>query len=149
VVRRGPDGIYSSFPAEGPRRLTLGAEAVRTPHLAQVNGRVLAFERAADAPLLAEPLPAEPLPAEPLRASSSAALLPARREAELVRFELDGHVPLELELDGLPPNSECALAFEGRRELGVSDERGALKLALGVARTGEARLYCLVNLGNG
>jgi hypothetical protein len=144
VVRRGPDGIYSSFPAEGPRRLTLGAEAMRTPHLAQVNGRVLAFERAVDAPL-----PAGSLPAEPLPVPSSAALPPARREAELVRFELDGHVPLELELAGLPPNSACALAFEGRRELGVSDERGALKLALGVARTGEARLYCLVNVGNG
>jgi hypothetical protein len=109
VVRQGPDGIYSSFAAEGPRQLMLGAEAVRTPHLVQVNGRVLAFEA----------------------------------EAELVRFELDGHVPLELELEGLPANADCALAYTDGRELGVSDERGALKLALGVARTGKARLSCL------
>lgn len=139
VVRRGPDGIYSSFSAEGPRELELGAEAVRTPHLAQVNGRVLALETV-DAPLQA------PTPA----ASSPAALSPAARDAELLRFELDGHVPLELELGGLPPEVECALAFEGGRERGASDEHGALKLALGVARTGKARLSCLItNPGNG
>jgi hypothetical protein len=51
-------------------------------------------------------------------------------------------VPLELELEGLPANADCALAFEGGRERGVSDERGALKLALGVTRTGRARLSC-------
>jgi hypothetical protein len=145
VVRRGPDGIYSSFAAEGPRQLTLGAEAVRTPHLAQANGRVLAFEAAALAPF-----PAPSLPAQSLRAQASAALPPPRRAADLVRFELDGHVPIELELEGLPANADCALTHADGRELGVSDERGALKLALGVARTGKARLSCLPpNPGNG
>jgi hypothetical protein len=126
VVRRGPDGIYASFLPEGPRQLALGARAVSGPHLVQVNGRVLAFE----APAVATPAAATPAAATPA--------------AALALFELDAHVPLELELGGLPPNAECGLAFERGSERGVSDEAGALKLALAVSRTGKARLSCLI-----
>lgn len=155
VVRRGPDGIYSSFAVQGPRQLALGAEAVRSPHLEQVNGRVLAFAATLDAarsdaqPAGAQSAGAQSPDAPPSGARPSDAA-PGRRDVELARFELDGHVPLELELGGLPANAACALVFEGGLERGDSDEHGALKLALGVARTGKARLSCRIpNPGNG
>lgn len=132
VMRRGPDGVYASFLAEGPRQIALGAEQIRVPHLLQANGRVLAFETT----------PERTAPGESLAPRDAAAPRDPGRAGLLATLSLDGHVAIELELAGLPPNAPCELAFDGGVEHGVSDERGALKLALGVTRTGPARLSC-------
>ncbi|HTV20386.1 MAG TPA: endo alpha-1,4 polygalactosaminidase [Polyangiaceae bacterium] len=128
VVRRGPDGLYTSFLSSGERELALGADAVRVPHLEQANGRVLAFDA---------------WPGNAAAPEGAAVLAP--KQVVVASFELDGHVPLQLELAGLPPNAPCQLVFDGGRERGTSNERGVLALALGVKRTGSARLSCHVN----
>lgn len=128
AVRRGPDGLYSSFLQRGPRRLALGGQTPGLPHVVQANGRVLAFE----APGRSE---------DAGRAPTS--------ERELLQLALTGHVPLELELQGLPASSPCELRFGHSRAPGVTSTQGALRLSLGVTATGAARLVCRLSSGPG
>jgi hypothetical protein len=131
AVRRGPDGLYSSFLPEGPRRLTLGSDSMGVPHVAQANGRVLAFDAVG------------PYAAGAGRGPTSGG------ERELVRLELAGHVPLELELEGLPRSSPCELRFGRSSAPGVTSEQGSLRLSLDVMATGAARLVCRSVPGGG
>ena len=121
LARSGPDGIYSSFAASGPRQLVLGAPAPRAPHLVQTNGRVLELV-VSDAAL-------------PTEASST-------ESVPRVRLELAGALPLALELGGLPADATCELRFASGSVRGTTNPNGSLRLALGVNTTGEAWLAC-------
>ena len=121
-VRRGPDGVYASFLPTGPRHLMLGRSAPSGPYVVQSNGRVLAFE--------------------PLTGG-------ADPEAPLARLALSGHVPLTLELGGLPRRAGCQLRHAAGEARGTSTDQGSLRLDLGVLMTGEARLWCRASAENG
>jgi hypothetical protein len=123
VARRGPDGVYASFVPGGRRELTFGEPEPGVPFISQTNGRVLAFTAV-----------------EGKQEDGQAAL---------VRLELAGHVPLELELGGLPSHSRCELRFARGQAGGVSDERGSLRLNLQTTTTGAAELACRTQTGNG
>jgi hypothetical protein len=124
VVRRGPDGIYSTFLPRGPRHLALGRERLSVPHVVQANGRLLAFEA-----------PARIDVDEPVSERHGT-------DAALLSLDLAGHVPLELELAGLPPHAACELELSRGRARGVTSEEGSLLLSLRVTTTGPARLTC-------
>jgi hypothetical protein len=126
IVRAGPDGIYSTFAADATRQLAFGTEAVARPHLVQANGRLLTFQARSPGPLGER-----------------------GAEAELATLELAGHVPLEIELAGLPARSPCVLTLSRGRVRGTSDERGSLRLALGVTATGPTRLACSIPPNDG
>jgi hypothetical protein len=126
IAREGPDGIYSTFAARTIRHLAFGGTRLARPHLAQANGRLLSFD-------VRQPQPFGEHGAE----------------VELATFELGGHVPLELELAGLPAGSACVLTFSRGRAQGTTDERGSLHLSLGVSATGAARLTCRVTTNDG
>lgn len=130
VVRAGTDGVYSSFLPGRPRRMRLGSERLDAPHIVQANGVVLAFESL-------------PAPAAPQAAGAAGA-----HTLELA-LALGGHVPLELELGGLPGGSLCELRFARGRAHGVTSPAGALRLSLGVEHTGDARLSCRAGHSNG
>jgi hypothetical protein len=128
VVRAEPDGIYSSFLPGRPRRVSFAGERLETPHIVQTNGHVLAFAA---------------LPAQ--------AAAQATGEAPVLALELElgGHMPLELELGGLPRGALCKLEYGRSSSRGVSSEAGALRLSLGVEHTGKARLECRAETNNG
>jgi hypothetical protein len=123
AIRRGPDGLYSSFLPRGPRRLALGSQTLDVPHVVQANGRVLAF-------------------AAPPPDATDAGAPATGPERVLLDVEFAGHVPLELEFGGLPRSAACELRFGASRAPGVTSEQGSLALALGVQATGAARLVC-------
>lgn len=133
AVRRGPDGIYSTFLPHGPRHLALGRERLSVPHVVQANGRLLDF----DTPARRAQAPSEATSDEPVAHETRLSL------------ELAGHVPLEIELAGLPSHAACELEFARGRARGVTSEQGSLLLSLGVTTTGPARLTCRNLPGNG
>jgi hypothetical protein len=127
VVRAGPDGLYSTFAADAPRHLALGAKRLSRPHVVQANGRVRHFEAR----------------------ETSAGLDRHGAETELARLELAGDVPLELELAGLPERAPCVLRLPRGRAQATTDERGSLRVSLGVTATGAALLACRVPPNDG
>jgi hypothetical protein len=134
VVREAADGVYSSFLPGGSRRsIRFGGERLATPHIVQTNGVVLAFQA----------LPARPRQPGPEQPAV------AHEDTLEIGLELGGHVPLEVELGGLPANAACELKFARGSARGVTSLAGALRLSLGVEHTGGAHLSCGASTSNG
>lgn len=115
-VRPSPVGWYVSFTPDQERVLVLGAKAPESPHVIQATGQVLRFGV-------------------------------ERRSVEEVSLilRLEGHVPLSVELGGLPAKAACELTLSTGSVRAVSSERGSLQLRLERSDTGDARLRCSTN----
>jgi hypothetical protein len=112
-VRASHDGHYVSFMPGAERVLVLGAARLESPHVVQATGEVLQFGLERHSP-----------------------------EGIAVALRVQGHVPLSVELGGLPAEARCELVFARGSLRAVASERGSLVLRLERSDTGNARLRC-------